>query len=219
MKPLIALTVFNFSFLSLSAHAGIRENGGFLVPSAAQISFISPGNGIDQDLKDKVEALVASYQDAGLVRYFTQTRLGMEGETTLCVQLNEIEASRRLNHELVSLVERGDRRTTIKFVSSCVKEPIIGPFQMKDEVEPLEVPMAKISVAGLIERVAYVATPSPRKARERVARSRQPLVECVSSGGSVAWTAPNDCPVGLGSFDDFKRRTEQRIEEMRRNGE
>lgn len=131
MKPLFALSALALSILAPTANAGIRENGGFLVPSAAQLNFFSPGNGIDRDLRDAVEALIQEYQAAGLVRYFTKSGYGMEGEVTLCVQLKELEASRRLNQEIQELVARGQRKTTLKFISSCVKEPVIGPFQMK----------------------------------------------------------------------------------------
>ncbi|RYZ85317.1 MAG: hypothetical protein EOP06_16495 [Proteobacteria bacterium] len=135
MKTLIPLVMIAISSFAHPAKAGIRENGGFLVPSAAELNFTSPGNGIDNGLKNAVEALVESYHSAGLVHSYKKNGYGREGETKICVQLNEIEASRRLNRELKELVDRSERKTNLQFISSCEKEPINGRFEMKSQVD------------------------------------------------------------------------------------
>jgi hypothetical protein len=219
MKFLIPLMMIAISSFAHPAKAGIRENGGFLVPSAAELNFTSPGNGIDNELKDAVESLVESYQSAGLVRSYKKTGYGREGETKLCVQLSEIEASRRLNRELKELVDRSERKTNLEFISSCEKEQINGPFEMKSQVGINESPFSLLARSGLIRKAAYISADSFRsKSRQakRNASANHELIECVGSGGTVVRTAPNDCPVGLGTFDDFKQRMEDRIREMER---
>jgi hypothetical protein len=131
MKNAIALMCLTLFTSAYPAQAGVRENGGFIVPAAAKIEFVSPGNGIDHDLKTTIDALIQEYKNAGLVQVYTEKRWGIEGEVTLCVQLNDLEASRTLNQQLVELVKTGQRKTNLKFVASCEDEVTDGPFRHK----------------------------------------------------------------------------------------
>jgi len=110
---LMATLVFSFG-----SHAVIRENGGFQVPSAAVLNFISIGAGIDKEIKSQVDALIQLRQEAGQVDQYLSQNLGMEGEARICVRLKDYDASVELNTQLDDLV-RSSSLTQIKFTASC----------------------------------------------------------------------------------------------------
>lgn len=121
MKSLIArMSLFGLVIAAAQSGAVIRENGGFMVPSAAKIEMISIGAGIDTDLKNKAEALILLQSKAGLVEQYVNEIYGFEGETRICVLLNDYDASIALNTQLVELVEAGKPGLShIEFVASC----------------------------------------------------------------------------------------------------
>jgi hypothetical protein len=131
MKTPTILMTLALITASFSAHAGVRENGGFLVPAAAKLEFISLGAGIDVDLQKTVDALIRDYEEAGLVEEFTKNQWGMKGEVTVCVLLNELEASRELNRQLADLVRAGKGITNLEYVASCKENKGTGPFRRR----------------------------------------------------------------------------------------
>ncbi|WP_413288149.1 hypothetical protein [Bdellovibrio sp. HCB337] len=116
----------------LFAQAEIRENGGFIVPAATQINFFSPGNGIDHALKDKVDALIQRYKDAGLITVHTEKHYGFEGETLVCVEISDINASRKFNVKVEKLIKKGQRKTNLEYLSSC------DPVEVAEEFLPAQ---------------------------------------------------------------------------------
>lgn len=107
----------------------IRENGGFRVPAAAKISFFSPGNGIDYELKAKVDALIQNYQDQRLVHAYSEQIVGMEGETNVCVQLLDFNSTQQMFEKLRELVASGEKKTRLEFASSCHEREVDEAFR------------------------------------------------------------------------------------------
>jgi len=121
MKNAIAVVSLLATLMStVHAHAAIRENGGFLVPAAAVLNFVSIGAGVDTELKNQIDTLIQTYKEAGLVQQHTIESRGIEGEIQMCVRLNEYDASKALNTQLETLIQnRPQPLTQLSFTSSC----------------------------------------------------------------------------------------------------
>jgi len=133
MKKNITLLAVLLFTTPLFAETNIRENGGFVIPAAAKIEFYSPGNGIDRELKTKVDAVIQEYKDAGLVAVYKEEIVGMEGETNICVLLTDVWQSQKLNVALVELLKTGLNKTNIKFASSCEEVKVDDAFRPKSK--------------------------------------------------------------------------------------
>ena len=76
--------------------------------------------------KSKVDSLVQEYRDAWMVTKYTETRMGMEGEITLCVQFNDFQTAYVFNNSVAKLIETG-RNTSATRILSCNENDIIQP--------------------------------------------------------------------------------------------
>jgi hypothetical protein len=90
---------------ALSAWSNGVEASG--VPRATRSEFVlyalSRGKGVPEAARDALEKSQTLLEDArqrGEVVKLTQTRLGLEGETKLCVQAKDAPASRKLQGEV-----------------------------------------------------------------------------------------------------------------------
>jgi hypothetical protein len=90
MKRIIALSCVAIALVGSLANAA-REGVGFKVPVALQVNFISIGAGIDFELREQVEQLIAEETELGNVVDLRTEHPGFEGETQICVELKTVE--------------------------------------------------------------------------------------------------------------------------------
>jgi hypothetical protein len=115
----LASLLASVSLVSAKSHAVIRENGGFVVPAAAVIELVSRGNGIDTELKNSITKLINRVEEGGYIAERKEKIIGFEGEVAICVLLNNLEVSQKLNQKLLDLVSQKPDVANIKFVSDC----------------------------------------------------------------------------------------------------
>lgn len=104
----------------LNAFAIPHETGGFVVPMAIEIQYVSIGSGIDSEFKGAVDNLLAFKKVSGQISYVKESGWGHEGESTVCIQFNSFNDADATLNEIAALKNTVPSRfTQVRSLGSC----------------------------------------------------------------------------------------------------
>lgn len=89
-----------------------HESGSKKAPFAVEIQYISIGAGIDSDLKQKIESLMAPKMLLQKIDYIKISGWGREGESTVCVQFRSYKDTFETYQQVEDLIQQTSSRFT-----------------------------------------------------------------------------------------------------------
>jgi hypothetical protein len=123
LLPLNCLVLAALSACSDSADASGKPAASSVAKSEFALYALSRGKGVPEPTRnafDKAHTLLAGAQQRGEVVKLTETRIGLEGETKLCVEAKTAPASRKLQSEVRRIAKGVDLFNVVE--ESCSKK-------------------------------------------------------------------------------------------------
>ncbi|HKQ26194.1 MAG TPA: hypothetical protein VJT81_17230 [Burkholderiales bacterium] len=129
LRPLsIVLSLGFFALVALSAcgeSTKAKDETRTAEASTAEFAVyaLSRGKGVPEPTRgalQKARALLESAKKRGEVKWLKETRIGLEGETRLCVEAKDVEAARTLLRELRMIGDKVELFNVV--VESCLKK-------------------------------------------------------------------------------------------------